>query len=635
MTDRLAHRGPDAGGSWLDVGRGIALGHRRLSIIDLSQAGAQPMVSANGRWVLTYNGEIYNHLEVRARLESAGYPFRGHADTEVLLAAIQEWGVPRALESVQGMFAFAVWDREARELVLARDRVGKKPLYYGWCNGQFLFASELKALRCHPAFDPTVHRAALGEFLRYGWISEPLSIYARLAKLMPGAMLRVSAGTPGAVSVTRYWHARERFAQARANPFSGGYEKAVDTLDRHLTESVQARMVADVDLGAFLSGGIDSSTVVGIMQRHSTRPVKTFSIGFEEKKYNEAEYAAAVAAHLGTEHHSLTVSPADCLAVVDRLTDIYDEPFGDSSQVPTYLLAEMAVREVKVALTGDGGDETFAGYKHYAEGLEQLRRLSALPLALRRTAAELAEGTSTVAWRLSRPHREVLKLPGWRRFGSKFGHKTRGWRADGPQSLLAQHFARLFHPERLVRDWVSVPNVMNDADEWLDGADALSAMRHFDYVGYMVGDVLVKVDRATMAVGLEARCPLLDTRIAEFAWSLPNAFMLDGGGKRILKSLLERYVPRACFDRPKRGFGVPVADWLRGPLRDWAEDLLSPARLAHGTLHAGAVRTLWQQHISGWRDNSRVLWSLLMFQAWLANGQSAPSQPGTRTIPMP
>lgn len=631
MTDRLQHRGPDASGSWVDPGPGLALGHRRLSIIDLSEAGAQPMVSANGRFVITYNGEIYDTAGVRRQLTAAGYPFKGHSDTEVLLAAIQEWGLRRALEAVHGMFAFAVWDRQTRELSLARDRVGKKPLYYGRCGRGLVFASELKALKQYPGFDDTIDTAALGQFVQYGWISEPLSIYTSTRKLPPGCFLTLRADKSPDPVISRYWSSRETLEDARRTLYTGSYDQAVDELEKLLTACVGERMEADVDLGAFLSGGVDSSTVVAIMQRCSDRPVQTFSIGFEEEKYNEAEYAAAVARHVGTEHHELYVTPDDCLNVVGQLAEIYDEPFGDSSQVPTYLLAKMAAGHVKVALTGDGGDETFAGYTHYADGLRQLQRMTSIPLLLRSAAAGALDTIGEGSWRLFKPDRfdSSKRLPAWRRVGSKFGHKTRTWRADGPQSLLAWHFSRVGRPHRLVRDMRSSPSIMDRGDEWAASVDALSAMRHFDYIGYMVGDILVKVDRATMAVGLEARCPILDARIAEFAWTLPNEFLLAGkSGKRVLKTLLERYVPKHYIDRPKRGFGVPVAAWLRGPLRAWAEELLSAESLAHDCFHAEQVHALWEQHLSGWRDNSRVLWSILMFQSWMA--MTSPAVTGSR-----
>lgn len=622
MANRLRHRGPDAGGSWADANTGVALGHRRLSIIDLSAAGAQPMNSASGRHVIAYNGEIYNFSATRQRLEAEGYPFAGHSDTEVLLAAIEHWGLQSALESVHGMFAFAIWDREKRELSLARDRVGKKPLYYGWCGDALLFASELKALRMHPEFDGVIDRSALSQFVKYGWISEPLSIYKNVRKLQPGTFISIRAESePWTVSSRSYWSANRVMEKARREPFRGGFRAAIDQLDELLTQSVVERMVADVDLGALLSGGIDSSTIVGLMQRHSDRPVKTFSIGFDERKYNEAEYASAIARYLGTDHHELYVTPRECLDVVHMLPAIYDEPFGDISQVPTFLVAQMASQKVKVVLTGDGGDETFSGYKHYPEGLVQWNRLSKLPHGMRTFAAEGLAILGNSSWRLLKPtgvaRRE--KLPGWRKAAGKLQRRTRSWRSATAQEVLANHFARTPRPESLVIDAPSGVSNMNDSDVWAQGVDPLPAMLHFDFVGYMVGDILVKVDRATMAVGLEARCPILDTRVTEFAWTLPQEFMIDaGGGKRILREVLQRYVPREFTDRPKRGFGVPIDDWLKGPLRGWAEDLISLPRLReYGYLEPAAVRRLWEQHLCGWQNHSNILWSVIMFQAWL------------------
>jgi asparagine synthase (glutamine-hydrolysing) len=620
MASRLVHRGPDAGGFWVDDQAGIGLGHRRLSIIDLSAAGAQPMSSANQRYIITYNGEIYNFQSVRSRLESAGYPFKGHSDTEVLLAAVECWGIQKAIESVHGMFALAVWDRDRRELYLARDRAGKKPLYYGWCGNAFLFASELKALRVHPEFDDEIDRSALTSFLQYGWISEPLSIYRNIRKLQPGCMIRISAQSrPWTEREQSYWSSSHAMEHARSNQFAGSFEQACDQLESVLTQSVLERMVADVDLGALLSGGIDSSTVVGIMQRHSDRPVKTFTIGFREEKYNEAEYALAVAKYLGTDHHELQVTPQQCLDVVARLPAIYDEPFGDISQVPTFLVAQLARQQVEVVLSGDGGDETFAGYKHYPEGLASWSRLSKIPHGLRAAAADALALVGDSSWDLLRP-RNIAdgRLPAWRRVGSKLQRKTRYWRATCPQSLLAAHFSRTHCPESLVRNGApGITNLVNP-ETWARGVDDFAAMLQFDYSGYMVGDVLVKVDRATMGVGLEARCPILDTRVAEFAWSLPQAYLMDRqGGKKVLKGVLERYVPREYTDRPKRGFGVPIDSWLHGPLREWIEDLISESRInRYGYLEFAPVRRLWDQHLSGWRNHSNILWSIAMFQAW-------------------
>lgn len=620
MANRLAHRGPDAGGFWVDEQAGIGLAHRRLSIIDLSAAGAQPMRSASERYIITYNGEIYNFQSVRRQLESCGYPFKGHSDTEVLLAAVEHWGIQRAIESVHGMFALAVWDRDRRELYLTRDRVGKKPLYYGWCGDSFLFASELKALRVHPEFDGKIDTGALTSFLQYGWISEPLSIYLNIRKLQPGCILRISAQSqPWTECERAYWSSSQVMERARSNQFVGSFEQSCDQLETLLTQAVLERMVADVDLGALLSGGIDSSAVVGIMQRHSDRPVKTFTIGFREEKYNEAEYALAIAKYLGTDHHELQVTPQQCLDVVARLPAIYDEPFGDISQVPTFLVAQLAQQQVKVVLSGDGGDETFGGYKHYPEGLASWNRLSKIPHGLRNAAADALALVGDSSWSLLRPrHIPAGKMAAWRRIGGKLQRKTRYWRAWCPQSLLAAHFSRTHRPESLVNNGrAGITNLINP-ETWAHGVDDLAAMLQFDYAGYMVGDVLVKVDRATMAVGLEARCPILDTRIAEFAWSLPHNYLLDKqGGKRVLKGVLERYVPREYTDRPKRGFGVPIDSWLHGPLREWMEDLISESRITrYGYLEFTQVRRLWDQHVSGWRNHSNILWSIAMFQAW-------------------
>jgi asparagine synthase (glutamine-hydrolysing) len=440
---------------------------------------------------------------------------------------------------------------------------------------------------------------------------------------MPGSFITITARTqPWSVEPSYYWRANRVMEAAKQTPFTGTFEQAVDRLDELLTRAVTERMVADVDLGALLSGGIDSSTVVGLMQRHSDRPVKTFSIGFEEEKYNEAEYASAVARHLGTEHEELYVTPGDCLNVVDRLPGIYDEPFGDISQVPTFLVSQMASRRVKVVLSGDGGDETFAGYHHYPAGLAAWRRLNRLPQSLRVFAADFLSGTGDRCWHLLKPENPALvgKLPGWRKLGSKLPRRTRYWRSASPQELLANHFARTHRPGSVVPGAAAVASSMTDPDGWAVGVGVgvLPAMLQFDYSGYLAGDILVKVDRAAMAVGLEVRSPILDTAVTEFAWTLPDSFLLSGGvGKRILRQVLARYVPTALTDRPKRGFGVPIDDWLRGALRDRIEDLISVRKLEDsGCFDAQAVRRMWDQHLCGWRNHSNILWSIMMFQEW-------------------
>jgi len=624
MVDTLHHRGPDAGGVWCDRDAGVALGHRRLSILDLSRAGSQPMHSASGRFVISYNGEIYNFRELFRELDQLGYPFKGHSDTEVMLAAIEQWSIDEALRRVNGMFAFGVWDRSERMLVLARDRVGKKPLYYGWSSGALLFGSELKSLLAHPDFDSRIDRDALGQYVRYGWVPEPLSIYASVRKLSPGSLIRISAGTaPWAAEPEVYWHAGRVCENARLNAFSGSYEEAVDQLDGLLGQAVRERMVADVDLGALLSGGVDSTTVVALMQRLSDRPVKTFSIGFSEPKFNEAGYAASIARHLGTDHHELYVTPRQCLDVVDRLPDVYDEPFADISQVPTLLVSQMARQWVTVVLTGDGGDELFGGYNHYFEALAQWRRMQKIPQAARGLTRRVSKQLALANWRwVERSFSPDKKLPSWKRFGAKLEKRARGWNAGSPQQLLLDRFARYESPSELVPGCRDAAIDLADPGNWISVGDPLLEMRHLDYIGYLPGDILVKVDRASMSVSLEARCPILDTRVTEFAWSLPAEYLVDArGGKRILREVMARYVPERLTDRPKRGFGAPVEDWLRGPLRDWAEALLDTARLQNQGLFQGrVVEKIWSQHLVGWRNHSNLLWALLMFQAWLDSG---------------
>jgi asparagine synthase (glutamine-hydrolysing) len=619
MTSTLRHRGPDDAGRFVDAAAGVALGHRRLSIIDLSEAGRQPMTSACGRFVITYNGEIYNFRELRGMLEQRGHDFRGHSDTEVLVGAIAEWGVERALPRVHGMFAFALWDRQMRRLILARDRVGKKPLYYGWCRGAFLFASELKALHRHPAFDPEVDRDALGLLIQHGWIPGPYSIYRRIRKLPPGTILTLDAAAgPVEPVIQTWWSAKEVAETGERARFAGGFDEAVEALDSRLGAAVRTRMIADVPLGAMLSGGVDSSTVVALMQAASAIPVRTFAIGLRESKHDEAPFARAIAAHLGTDHTELYVGPEDSLALVPELPEIYDEPFADPSQIPTALVCRLARRDVTVALSGDGGDELFAGYQRYRRSLDSWQRLQRWPTGARRAADAL---TATLDDRFGAP-----------KWLSKAVRRSAGLGAADALDLFVSERTRVADPARLVRGARAVPHLLAERQSWPDVREPLQAMMHLDFAGYLPDDCLVKVDRASMTASLEVRCPLLDHGVVELAWSLPLAFRVgEGGAKRVLKAVLERYVPGALFERPKRGFGVPIGAWLRGPLRDWAETLLDERRLAgEGYLEPAAVRALWQQHLSGRRDRPELLWHLLMFQAWHEHWRAA-----ARALPAP
>lgn len=621
MTATLLHRGPDAGGVWVDESCGVALGHRRLSIIDLSDAGTQPMCSENGRYVISFNGEIYNFQRLRKGLEASRYPFRGHSDTEVILAAVEHYGAEKAIRELDGMFSIALWDRQSRDLLLARDRAGKKPLYYGWSGSTFMFASELKALRVHPAFNRDIDHDALGQYVQYGWLSQPNSIYRHIKKLPPGTLLKVEAGSvPWSASPLEFWSARQVMEEGRANRFTGSYTQAVDELERFVRDAVEDRMVADVDVGALLSGGIDSSLVVALMQQCADRPVKTFSIGFREEKYNEAQYAAAVARQLGTEHHELYVTPEQALDVVDLLPTIYDEPLADASEIPTYLVCKLAHEQVKVVLTGDGGDEQFAGYRRYKNCLQHWRAVNRVPNLFGSMFAgmtrQLGEQGWLVAGRLQ-PDAEK-KVPNWLRKLGKYGQRSCNWQADYPQNVLANKFNKCLKANDFVKGASSPGTPLADPAYWAHVEDPLFAMLHYDYIGYLADDILVKVDRASMAVSLESRSPLLDQRVLEFAWTLPREFLFDGrNGKLVLRDLLIRHVPRGLIDRPKRGFSVPVKEWIIGELREWVEDLVSARTLDdQGIFDTKAVRAVWSQHLRGWANHSELMWSILMFQTW-------------------
>ena len=629
MADAVAHRGPDDAGVWIDREAEIALAYRRLAVIDPSPAGRQPMRSASGRSVIVFNGEIYNHLDLRRRIaaQRPDTSWRGHSDTETLLAAIEHWGLEEALQAANGMFAFAFWDREDRTLCLARDRVGEKPLYYGRQNGVLLFGSELKALAAHPAFEGDVDRDALTLLLRHGYISSPWSIYKGVRKLPAGAYVKVAAGAsrqPRAGELPEpqcYWSLRDIVAAGRAQPFEGAPEDAVDALHDVLLRGVRGQMAADVPLGAFLSGGIDSSTVVALMQAQSGRPVRTFTIGFDESEYNEAEHAKAVAGHLGTEHTELYVSARDSLDVIPRLPDLFDEPFADSSQIPTFLVAGMARRHVTVALSGDGGDELFGGYGHYISTPRRWRLLSHAPAPLRRFGARAimaaqAQGADSL------PARVLGRLPmdrGRRRLQAKAHTLAQLANCRTQEELHWLSLSLWRNPSAVVRGASEPETALNESENWPDGLEFAARLMAVDSLTYLPDDLLVKVDRAAMGVGLETRAPFLDRHVMEFVWRLPLSFRIrNARSKWVLRQVLYKYVPMRLVERPKAGFSIPLASWLRGSLRDWAEALLDAGRLrAEGFLDPRPVRRKWHEFLNGHEQCEQHLWNVLMFQAWL------------------
>jgi len=635
MGAALHHRGPDEGGTWRDADAGIGLSHRRLAIVDLSPHGHQPMQSADDRWTLCYNGEIYNHLALRRELERAGDGpaggWRGHSDTETLLQAVAAWGLERALAAAAGMFAFALWDGRYRRLHLVRDRFGEKPLYYGWCGHDLIFASELKAIRTHPDFRGEVDRGSLALFAERNAVPAPHSIYQGIFKLMPGCILsldRAAARHPrldappegvdeGSLRLKRYWNYEAVVRRGLADPVEDG-PAVLAEVDRVLGQAVLDQTVADVPVGAFLSGGVDSSTIVALHQRHSARPVRTFSIGFSELGYDESHHARAVARHLGTLHHEQIVTPADARDVVPLLPFIYDEPFADSSQIATFLVSRFARGAVTVALTGDGGDELFGGYNRHVQAPRLWAQLRRVPPPFRRVAGA-ALGRIPSGWWA----RGGALLPGTRQphFGAKI-HKA--VRVAGHARSLDEVY------DDFLDEWSgestpvrgAVPAARTKAGLGSPTPDAVRIMTR-DALGYLPDDILCKVDRASMAVGLETRVPFLDHRVAELAARVPLSLKIHNNqGKQVLRQLLTRHVPAALIDRPKAGFGVPVGEWLKGPLRDWAEDLLDPVAMrADGWFDQRIVERRWRDHLSGARDSTPAVWSILMFQAWVRSRQ--------------
>jgi asparagine synthase (glutamine-hydrolysing) len=606
MTEVIKHRGPDDTGVWTDETVGVALGFRRLAILDLSPAGHQPMVSSDGRYVIVFNGEVYNFAHLRGLLLERGHSFRGTSDTEVMLAAISEWGILKAVQQFNGMFAFALWDRQEKTLALVRDRLGIKPLYYGWVNGVFMFASELKALRAFPGFDAPINRDALGLYFRHNYIPAPYSIYTGVNKLQPGVILTLPVGArQTAFNQQVYWSVRQVAEAGIERPFEGCDQDAVSELDALLKESVRLRMVADVPLGAFLSGGIDSSMVVALMQAQSNMPVQTFTIGFHEEEYNEARFASEIADYLGTKHTEHYLKADEVLKIIPDLAGLYDEPFGDASQAPTLLVSKLARQHVTVSLSGDGGDELFAGYDHYGRANQVWRWLGWAPNNLRHAAASGIKGAAGLlgGQKATRRARRLGDVLGNEDFVSYYKNHTSQWK----------------NHKGIVEGGGDLPTPYTDKALRPQFDDRLNTMMYLDQTTYLPDDILVKVDRASMGVSLEARVPLLDDhRVIEFAWRLPLSMKVRGGVRKwLLRQVLYQYVPPSLVERPKMGFSVPVGDWLRGGLRQWAGDLLDESRLKQGGyFNAQAVSEMWRSHVRGEQNWSHDLWNVIMFQAW-------------------
>lgn len=627
MADAIRHRGPDDSGIWSDPAAGIGLAHRRLSILDLSPAGHQPMCSGLGRYVIAFNGEIYNHLSLRKSLcggdpRNSKVTWKGHSDTETLLACIDLWGIEKTLVNAVGMFAFALWDREKRRLIFARDRFGEKPLYYGISNGSLIFASELKAIRKHPKFSGEIDRGALALLMRQSGVTGSHCIYSGFSKLIPGTWLAITQKDVESGQLPKpevYWSAVEQALIGVASPLSFSSDvQAANELEQLLSQAVSGQMLSDVPLGAFLSGGIDSSTVVALMQAQSSRPIKTFSIGFYENAYNEAQHAKAVAQHLGTDHHELYVTPEDALDVIPKLSSIYDEPFADSSQIPTFLVMQMTRQHVTVGLSGDGGDELFGGYNRYFMVASLLKKINWMPLVLQRLLASIITAFPPSLWNHIFTALNPI-LPSRMRFtlpGDKL-HKGALVLGNPDGKALYRQLVSHWEPADIVLAAEELSTLLDD--KWPELPGLIEQMMVLDAVTYLPDDILVKVDRAAMAVSLETRIPILDHRVFEFAWRLPMHMKIrNGQGKWLLRQVLYRHVPKVLIERPKMGFGVPIDTWLRGPLLEWAEELLDESRLKReGYFNPSPIRQKWKEHLSGQRNWQYPLWNVLMFQSWL------------------
>lgn len=622
MAKTLVHRGPDDEGVYVEAEAGLALVHLRLSILDLSHAGHQPMKSSCGRFVIVFNGEIYNHLDLRRELERSGQAnsWRGHADTETLLAAISAWGLAVTLQRSVGMFAFALWDKRTRTLTLGRDRLGEKPLYYGWQGSVFMFGSELTAIRANRSFRADINRDAITLLLRHNCIPVPYSIYCGIQKLPPGTYINITEQARESMPLP-YWSAREVAEQGQRDQFSGSDVDAEEALHDVLSKSVAGQMISDVPLGAFLSGGIDSSIVAALMQAQSSRPVRTFSIGSWDRRFNEAEHAKMIASHLGTEHTELYVTPENALDVVPSLPALYDEPFSDSSQIPTFLVAQLARQHVTVALSGDGGDEMFGGYNRHVWTKRVWNKARWAPRPLRAALAGALTVLSPEAWNIAFKGLEQLLPQAWRYSnpGDKLYKLAEVLSAQSPEEIYWRLVSHWKEPQSLLHNAHEPTTVLTDHSQKPEFIDFENMMMYLDQMSYLPDDILVKVDRAAMGVSLETRMPFLDHRVVELAWKLPLTMKIrNGQGKWLLRQVLDKYIPRRMIERPKMGFGVPLDDWLRGPLREWAESQLSERRLQQeGFFVVRPVRKIWQEHLTGRRNWAYHLWDILMFQAWL------------------
>lgn len=615
MGQAIFNRGPDSSGVWSCQDKSLGFIHRRLAIVDLSEAGHQPMVSNNGRYTITYNGEVYNHELIRAELEQIEPRiWRGHSDTETLLSAIEQWGLKTTLEKATGMYALALWDNHSNTLQLARDRFGEKPLYYGWQQDCFLFGSQLNALRAHPAFKPEINRDSITLLLRHNYIPAPYSIYQQIFKLMPGTILTLNADKQ--ISTESYWSVRDVMAKSATTIDTSSVDQLLLNLEDTLKQAVAMQMAADVPLGAFLSGGVDSSLIVALMQAQSNKPVKTFSIGFDDPRFNEAEFAREVANHLGTEHTDLYVTADDALAVVPKLAEIYDEPFSDSSQIPTYLVSQIARQHVTVSLSGDAGDELFCGYNRYLLTARLWNKLNRVPVALRKLASSLITAIPIISWnqfgKLLPANLQLSNL------GDKLHKAASVLACRDIEQLYLGLVSHWQNPEQVVLGSKEPKTVLTDPERKATFVDPILQMMAQDTLSYLTDDILVKVDRAAMAVSLETRVPFLDHSVLEHAWRIPLDLKLrNGKSKWCLREILYKYVPKDLIERPKMGFAVPLDAWLRGPLMPWADNLLAEDRLrVEGFFDVEVISRMWQEHKSGKRNWQYQLWDVLMFQSW-------------------